>query len=93
MRLPVLAAALSLLAAPVALAQPAACPLPYKVFETAVPHLDMEACPASVDGKGAFCRVTLGHDAMHVFAFTESGDQCLRSVTSFETGKFSLGFR
>jgi hypothetical protein len=91
MRSIVLAAAFAL-AAP-ALAQQPACPLPYKVFETAVPHLDVETCPASVDGKGAFCRVTLGHDAIHVFAFAENGDQCLRSVTSFESGKFSLNFK
>lgn len=91
MRSIALAAALAF--ATPALAQQAACPLPYKVFETAVPHLDVETCPASVDGKGAFCRVTLGHDAMHVFAFAESGDQCLRSVTSFEAGTFSLGFK
>jgi hypothetical protein len=79
--------ATALFAAP-ALAQPAACPLPYKVFEFAVAHIDLAACP-----KSAFCRATVGGDAVHVFVFAEDGEQCLRSVSSYETGKFALDIK
>jgi hypothetical protein len=97
MQTPTRSTALAILAsfafAAPAFAQPAACPLPYKVFEFAVAHIDLAACPKSIEGKGAFCRATVGGDAVHVFVFAEDGEQCLRSVSSYESGKFALDIK
>jgi hypothetical protein len=60
-----------------------ACPLSYKVFEFAVPHLDLEKCPKDLAKAGTFCRVSTANDAVHVFVFEEKGDQCLLSVKSY----------
>jgi hypothetical protein len=60
-----------------------ACPLSYKVFEFAVPHLDLEKCPKDLARAGAFCRLSTANDAVHVFVFEEKGDQCLLSVKSY----------
>jgi hypothetical protein len=40
------------------------CPMTYAEFEFAVPHLDLEACPADLAREGAFCRAPVGHDAI-----------------------------
>ncbi len=66
------------------------CPLPYKVFEFAVPHLDLAACPADLPQQKAFCRASTGNDAVHVFVFAEDGDQCLLSVKSYTEFDFSV---
>jgi hypothetical protein len=50
-----------------------ACPLSYKIFEFAVPHLDLEKCPRDVAKAGTFCRVSTANDAVHVFVFEEKG--------------------
>ena len=60
-----------------------ACPLSYKIFEFAVPHLDLEKCPKDLARAGAFCRVSTANDAVHVFVFEEKGDQCLLNVKSY----------
>jgi hypothetical protein len=59
------------------------CPLSYKAFEFAVPHLDLEKCPKDLVTAGTFCRLSTANDAVHVFVFEEKGDQCLLSVKSY----------
>lgn len=49
-------------------------PLTYEVFETAVAHVDLQTCPAELARDGVFCRATLNHDEVHVFAFSFDGD-------------------
>ncbi|PVA11474.1 hypothetical protein DC366_00380 [Pelagivirga sediminicola] len=78
---PALAAALALCAAPLFAAGTAQ--LTYAQFELAVPHLDLEACPASMAEDGTFCRATLRHDEIHVFSFREDGDQPMTGFQSF----------
>ncbi|MEL6884074.1 MAG: hypothetical protein AAFP87_06155 [Pseudomonadota bacterium] len=47
--------------------------LPYAVFEETVPHMDLASCPAALPQTDSFCRVAMGHDAAHVFAFALDG--------------------
>lgn len=83
-----------LLALPVAaLALPAAAQLVYNDFEIAVPHLDLDACPvemAEAAGQPVFCRVTLGHDSLHVFAFAEDGDRPFVAMRTYFDDEFTL---
>ncbi len=66
------------------------CPMSYKAFEFAVPHLDLAACPADLPQEKAFCRASTGNDAVHVFVFAEDGEQCLLSVKSYAEFDFSV---
>lgn len=59
------------------------CAMNYPVFEIAIPHLDLPACPKDLARPGAFCRVTTANDAVHVFVFEEKGKQCLLAVKSY----------
>ncbi|MEO0939794.1 MAG: hypothetical protein AAFY38_16700 [Pseudomonadota bacterium] len=68
--------ALICLAAP-AFAEGTAIPMPYAVFEEAVPHMDLASCPPALPQTDSFCRVSLSHHAAHVFAFSLSGDSPL----------------
>jgi hypothetical protein len=72
-----------------ALAQKA-CPLSYKIFEFAVPHLDLEQCPKDLARAGVFCRVSTANDAVHVFAFEDKGEQCLVAVKSYNEYQISV---
>jgi hypothetical protein len=83
---PALAAAL-LLSASAALAQ---APFLYSEFEAAVPHLDLETCPEGLAEGPVFCRVTLGHDSVHVFAFSEEGDQPFVAMRTYYEDEFTL---
>jgi hypothetical protein len=65
-----------------AFAQGADCPIPYPVFEFAVPHIDLDSCPARTVAEGVFCRGSIASDALHVFVFDEDGEQCLLQVVS-----------
>ena len=65
-------------------------PFFYSDFEAAVPHLDLDACPAGLAEGPAFCRVTLGHDSVHVFAFEEEDDQPFLAMRSYFEGEFTL---
>lgn len=88
-----LAIALSLLpilAAAAANAHDAPCPLPYMTFEYAVPHLDLDSCPAAFGEGAIFCRASVANDQLHVFAFEETGDQCLIRVVSYYEDDFTL---
>lgn len=55
----------------------------YAVFETAVEHADLPACPAAFDPEAVFCRMTLAGDMAHVFVFALDGDQRLLAVRSY----------
>lgn len=76
------AAALLIASAAPAAAQ-APCPMNYKFFEFAIPHLDLAECPKDLAKAGAFCRVTTANDNVHVFVFEEKGQQCLLAAKSF----------
>jgi hypothetical protein len=78
------------LAAGSALAQTAPCPMTYAAFEFAVPHLDLDKCPADLAREGVFCRASTGHDAVHVFVFSRSGDQCLLALKSYKEGQYEF---
>lgn len=55
----------------------------YELFETAIAHVDVEACPAEFDPEAVFCCMTLANDAAHVFVFAIAGDQPLLAVKSY----------
>ena len=38
-----------------------------------------------------FCRVTLGHDSLHVFAFAEAGDRPFLLMRTYFEEDFTLG--
>ena len=57
--------------------------LTYEAFEAAVPHLDLETCPGALAAEDRFCRITIGHDALHVFAFSYAGDSPLVGFQSW----------
>ena len=57
--------------------------LTYADFEAAVPHVDLENCPAAMAAATIFCRATIQHEEIHVFAFSEEGDQPLVGFHSF----------
>jgi hypothetical protein len=78
-----------LLLSPPALAQ-GACPLTYAAFEFAVPHLDLANCPRDLAKEGVFCRASAGNDAVHVFVFSRTGDQCILATKSYKDGEFDL---
>lgn len=80
------------LAAP-AIAQTPACAISYQVFEFAVPHIDLEECPADMEGEARFCRAAVGTDMLHVFAFQEEGEQCLIEARSYEEDDFEVSFQ
>lgn len=87
-----LLATLSLLMAAPAFSQPA-CPLPYATFEAAVPHIDLESCPASVPQHDAICRLAINQGQLHLFVFAMNGDQCLLSVRSLTAEDYRLSVR
>ena len=76
-------------AAQAALAQ-ATCPMTYESFEFAIPHLNLEKCPADLHREGIFCRATVGNDGVHVFAFAPDGDRCLVRMKSYKEDEFQL---
>lgn len=66
------------------------CALTYPIFEGAIPHLDLEKCPADLARADAFCRVTTANDQVHVFVFEEKGKQCLLAVKSYSEYQISV---
>ncbi len=71
----------------------APCAMTYEVFETAVPHLDLETCPKDLGGSGRFCRASVGGDAVHVFAFSDEGERCLVASKSYPSGQYEFGIK
>lgn len=59
-------------------------PLSYSIFEAAVPHIDLVTCPVALAGDDVFCRATLAHEEVHVFAFRATGDSHLAGFASYE---------
>ena len=57
--------------------------LTYEQFETAIPHIDLETCPENLPQTNSFCRATLHHEEIHVFAFAEDGDSPMIGFASF----------
>lgn len=84
------ALALALALALPAAADEAPCPMTYAQYEFAVPHLDLEDCPAALAGEDRFCRASVAGDRLHVFAFAEDGAQCLLAMESFDEDAFAL---
>jgi hypothetical protein len=66
------------------------CPMPYDKFEAAVPHLDLDSCPALVGESNVFCRSSVANDEIHVFVFDKDGERCLKSVHSFGEERYKL---
>lgn len=76
------AALLGLTALP-AFATDAPLALTYEAFETAVPHVDLEACPVDLAAEDRFCRLTTNTDQLNVFVFSTEGDQPLVALQSW----------
>lgn len=66
--------------------------LTYAVFERAVPHVDLEACPAEFDSEANFCRLSLNAEQAHVFVFSLSDLQPLLAVKSYDLSDGFLPF-
>lgn len=66
-----------------------ACAFDYEVFEAAVPHNDMDACPEALQAEGAFCRMTLLHEVATVFVFSEE-TTCLERAQSYQHGEYEF---
>ena len=67
--------------------------LTYELFETAIAHVNLEECPGDLAGEGHFCRMTMNNDAMHVFAFTEEGEQAMVGIRSYYADEMTFGFK
>lgn len=59
-------------------------PLTYEMFEAAVPHIDLETCPADLAQQDTFCRASIHHEEIHVFAFSLEGDSPMVGFKSYE---------
>ncbi|TDE35254.1 hypothetical protein E1B25_17770 [Antarcticimicrobium sediminis] len=88
LKYPLSALVLALLALP-ALAQDPQ-PLTYAMFEAAVPHVDLETCPDSLPQQDSFCRASVKHSEIHVFAFSEYGDSPMIGFASFPADQLGL---
>lgn len=66
-----------------AFAETAPMPLTYQIFEAAVPHVDLAACPVELAAEGVFCRLALLNEEIHVFVFSEEGDQPMVNFRSW----------
>lgn len=87
-------AALATLAlASLAFAETKPCVMTYEQFEFAVPHIDMETCPAAQAGDDRFCRAVANSDALHVFAFAPEGAQCLVSVVAYDEDTYAISLK
>ena len=71
-----------LAAAPAAAAE-TAMPMTYGLFETAIAHTDLDSCPAQLAKPDTFCRATLRHDEIHVFAFSREDGNPLVGFVSY----------
>lgn len=58
--------------------------LTYEMFEAAVPHIDLETCPVDLAQKDTFCRASIHHEEIHVFAFSLDGDSPMVGFKSYE---------
>lgn len=58
-------------------------PLTYEQFEAAVPHTDLETCPDALAQEDVFCRATMRHEEIHVFAFHNEGENLFAGFKSY----------
>ncbi|EBA16201.1 hypothetical protein RSK20926_20785 [Roseobacter sp. SK209-2-6] len=58
-------------------------PLTYEQFEAAVPHIDLETCPAALPQTESFCRASIHHEEIHVFAFSLEGESPMIGFASY----------
>ncbi len=89
MKLAQLGLCMALVAAPAIADEHTDCPLTYDIFEAAVPHTDLEECPASMDVEAAFCRVSVIAELATVFAFDEDST-CLMAARLYDESEFTL---
>jgi hypothetical protein len=64
--------------------------LTYADFEPSVTHLDLAKCPSALAAENTFCRLSIGADALHVFVFSEEGDQPLVGFHSFDEDAYEI---
>ncbi|KIC26544.1 MULTISPECIES: hypothetical protein [unclassified Leisingera] len=76
-------ALIACLAAAPAVAAETAMSMTYGLFETAIAHTDLDSCPAQLAKPDTFCRATLRHDEIHVFAFSRDGESPLVGFASY----------
>ncbi len=67
-----------------------AAPLTYGAFEPSVTHLDLESCPEALAREGAFWRLSIGSDMVHVWVFEDAGDMKLVEVRSYGPDEYDL---
>ena len=67
--------------------------LTYAEFEESVPHFDLADCPAVMAAPQVFCRVSFNGDAVHVFVFSEDGNQPMVGFRSFDEEGYSLDLK
>ena len=65
------------------------CALSYETFETAVPHTDLEECPASMQVEDAFCRASVVAEVATIFAFSYE-DSCIIASKSYFDDEFTF---
>jgi len=65
-------------------------PFTYEQFEASVPHFDLEDCPTGYQAQSVFCRVSFQGDAVHLFVFSDDGDQPLVAFQTFEEDEYGL---
>lgn len=66
------------------------CAMTYDDFETTVPHLDLEACPAEMAAEARFCRAAMALHGVAVFQFEDAGERCVVQVVRFEEDEVRL---
>lgn len=59
-------------------------PMTYEMFEAAVPHIDLDSCPADLMHQDRFCRASIHHEEIHVFAFSLNGESPLVGFKSYD---------
>ncbi len=59
----------------------------YEAFEAAVPHTDLENCPAEFDADSYFCRLTRKGNNGSVFVFSYDGEQPLVAIRGYPLGE------
>ncbi len=53
------------------------------MFEAAVPPVDLEKFPGGLSRQDSFCRATLTHSDIHVFAFSKVGGSPMTGFAAF----------
>lgn len=64
----------------------------YADFERSVGHINLAECPEGLAEGEVFCRVSMHDDALHVFVFSQDGDQPFVSVHTFYEDDLNIDF-